>query len=192
MLDKKEIGKNLERARLKVGLSKGRFAKVAGVDASQYGRVEKGEEGFGRDKLLLIAEKHGINVDFLSTGKGAILAKDVINKIISDAGANAIEIIPELTQGQVISILANALKDQAKAFADQAEILKEMKKEMARGDTQANMEINLDEVRSIVDKISKGQNKGLEVLQKGFAQIHIDQNRTMAKDKRKTGDGEDD
>jgi hypothetical protein len=46
---------------------------IAGVDISQYGRAERGIEGLGREKIMALAEKHGLNVDFISTGKGQIL-----------------------------------------------------------------------------------------------------------------------
>gem|GEM_PF-5064409 len=61
---------------------------------------------------------------------------------------------------------------------------------MAREDTQAAMETNLNEVRSIVDKLSKGQNKGLEILRQEFAKIHAEIVHPTAKDKRKIGGGE--
>lgn len=187
MLDKKEIGKNLERARLKVGLSKGRFAKIAGVDASQYGRVERGEEGLGRENLLSIAEKHGVNVDFLSTGKGPVLIKDV-NKSITDAGPEVIPVIPELTQAQVISILAGALKDQADAFKAQAELMKSIESKMAREDTQAKIEekikevfeatvgsnSNLTYVLAAVKKISIRQDSAMKEIHEGLLSIQSD------------------
>lgn len=82
------------------------------------------------------------------------------------------------------------LKVMAEAFKAQTEIIKSIENKMAREDTQADMKTNLDEVRSIVDKLSKGQNKGVELLLKEFAKIHAAQGRTTVKDKRKIGNGE--
>jgi transcriptional regulator with XRE-family HTH domain len=71
----------------------------------------------------------------------------------------------------------------------QTEILRDIRDGMARVDTQAKMDANLDEVRSIVDKLSKVQNKAVELMAKEFRVLRAVQVPTTAKGKRKIGDG---
>jgi len=166
LLDNKQIGNNLKLAREKIGANKRQFATVAGVDVSQYGRVERGDEGFGREKLIQIAERHGLNMEFLSTGKGPIFVEtDIAYRTIAPISTQV------LTSEQVFSILATGYQTSLEIMKAQTAILETIKKEMARADGQAEIDkgvkdiaINLNVAQADIEKISLVQDRMEKVL----------------------------
>lgn len=195
MLDNKQIGKNLEKARLKLGLNKAKFATPAGIDTSQYGRAERGEEGLGREKLHLLAEKHGVNPDFLFMGRGPILENEV------HRGNDEDDIVKELTPGQILTLLARANEKHAETLAIHARILDRIESKMAQETTQARidetlkrMDTNLTETLTGVESLAKRQHTAIkdilgELSELKAQKIHPSQG-SRKKSHESDGDGE--
>jgi transcriptional regulator with XRE-family HTH domain len=73
LLDNKSIGERLKTARESLKLSRTVFANKGGIDQSQYSKAERGIEGLGPEKLNELMLAHGLNPDYIATGKGEIL-----------------------------------------------------------------------------------------------------------------------
>ncbi|OJW53652.1 MAG: hypothetical protein BGO55_00795 [Sphingobacteriales bacterium 50-39] len=60
---------------------------------------------------------------------------------------------------KVLTLMAEAYRDQAKAFAAQTEILKNIEKNMARQESQAKIETNLNEALAGIETLSVDSEK---------------------------------
>ena len=75
--NKEDIKKRLRQARLHLGLSSTDFAKKAGTNANNYSSIETGGRTIGPRLLKDIASAHGLNISWLNTGEGPMMAGDI-------------------------------------------------------------------------------------------------------------------
>lgn len=66
----------MKTAREVIDLGSTEFAKKGSIDQSQYSKAERGIEGLGPEKMTQLLQAHGINPDYIATGKGEILLTD--------------------------------------------------------------------------------------------------------------------
>ena len=134
----------MREARKATGLKSYQFAEKAGIDSSQYSKAERGIEGLGSEKIKQIVKAHGINMDFLSTGKGEILHSG------NDGGQGVSKDDP-LT----VKSLARALEDQAAANLKHANNYEKFI-DLLKGIDQ--------KLVSNLDTIARGQDAGFGLL----------------------------
>ena len=63
------VGRRLEALRHHCGLNRADFAASVGIDATSYGRIEKGLKPLKADMAFRIAERWGVSMDFLYRGR---------------------------------------------------------------------------------------------------------------------------
>lgn len=66
-----QIGERLQRARENLGCTQEAFAESLDVAAVHYQRLERGEYALTLDKMVVLHEKYGIDLNYLITGKRA-------------------------------------------------------------------------------------------------------------------------
>jgi transcriptional regulator with XRE-family HTH domain len=147
VLDKKAIGNRLKEAREAKGLNKSSFAEQAGIDISQYSKAERGIEGLGPDKLKLLVNKHGINADYLVTGKGEILQNNLPTKEEFQLQSPV-----HFTADQLFAMYMKSVERQDKLLEAQVGILKSIESKMAQESTQA---IVNKKVSALDDKLNE-------------------------------------
>lgn len=65
----KQIGERLQRARENLGCTQETFAELLDVAAVHYQRLERGEYALTLDKMVILHEKYGVDLNYLITGK---------------------------------------------------------------------------------------------------------------------------
>lgn len=66
-----QIGEGLQKARENLGCTQETFAESLDVAAVHYQRLERGEYALTLDKMVVLHEKYGIDLNYLITGKRA-------------------------------------------------------------------------------------------------------------------------
>ena len=166
MLDNKLLGERFKTARQRIGLKARPFAIKGGIDISQYSKIERGEAGLSREKISEVAKIHGINMDFITTGKGPILIgeEEVFEKTKV-----------EPTMKEILMVLA-------KGFTAQAETLKSIESKMARQDSQANIEANLGLVLETLRTVAVRQEADEEIMLASLSRLEGDQENKLFED----------
>ena len=147
--DQQTIGQRLEEIiadkRVK---SKRAFALSIGVDPSFFDKMVKGATSITAAYADKIAEKYGVNKEWLFTGTGP--------KYVS---AGVLDPSPM----QILSLLAQAFKDQAAAHKEhaetlklQADILRSIESKMARQDTQEEISKRAEYIQANLESLSSG------------------------------------
>lgn len=82
------VGQRLTALRKYREKTRGEFAKSVGIDATSYGRIEKGLKPLKADMAYRIAERWGVSMDFLYRGRltelPASLADSLIENLTDD------------------------------------------------------------------------------------------------------------
>lgn len=63
------VGRRVEALRTYHGETRASFAQSVGIDATSYGRIEKGEKPLKADMAFKIAERWGVSMDYLYRGR---------------------------------------------------------------------------------------------------------------------------
>lgn len=77
------VGGRLEALRLFHGLNKNDFSKSVGIDATSYGKIEKGLKPLKADMAFRIAERWGVSMDFLYRGRLTELPDKLADHLMS-------------------------------------------------------------------------------------------------------------
>lgn len=75
--NKEDIKARLKEARSKIGLTSSDFASKAGINIKNYSSIETGSRTIGLRLLKEIAQAHGLNITWLNTGEGPMMAGDI-------------------------------------------------------------------------------------------------------------------
>ena len=67
--DPEEVGHRLKAVRLHYGKTRAEFAGSVQIDATSYGRIEKGQKPLKADMAFRVAERWGVSMDFLYRGR---------------------------------------------------------------------------------------------------------------------------
>ncbi|MFW2541510.1 helix-turn-helix domain-containing protein [Primorskyibacter sp. 2E107] len=77
------VGARLIALRTHHGMTRGDFAASVDIDATSYGRIEKGEKALKADMAYRIAERWGVSMDFLYRGRLTELPASLADSLIS-------------------------------------------------------------------------------------------------------------
>lgn len=66
-----KIGERLQSARENLGYTQEMFAEALNVEVVHYQRLERGEYALTLDKMVVLHEKYGIDLNYLIAGKMA-------------------------------------------------------------------------------------------------------------------------
>lgn len=66
-VDYKFLGKRVREERLRLGLTQERLAEDINISTAYVGQIERGERSITLDKLIPLANRLGVTVDFLLT-----------------------------------------------------------------------------------------------------------------------------
>lgn len=83
------VGRRVMALREYHALTRAEFAASVEIDATSYGKIEKGEKPLKADMAYRIAERWGVSMDFLYRGRLTELPSDLASKLMK-----------RLTQGQ--------------------------------------------------------------------------------------------
>lgn len=177
-IDNNAVGKRIEEiiAQKRVK-SRRSFAISVNADPSFFDKIVKGQAPLTSKIAKSIASEYGVNEEWIWNGEGEKWSKGGLAQA-------------EPTPMHILSVLAQAFKDQAKAFADQAEIMRSIESKMAQETTQANMETNLKAVRKDVTTLVERQSLAVEEMRDHFDQLGI-QRKNASKDVRKKANQSD-
>ena len=78
------IGKRLKRIRKELGLTQKEFATSIEISEATLRRYESGQNFPDAEVLERIADKYGVNIHWLITGKGPMFLKDSYKNIDSE------------------------------------------------------------------------------------------------------------
>jgi transcriptional regulator with XRE-family HTH domain len=78
------VGRRLEVLRLHHGMTKADFSNSVGIDATSYGKIEKGLKPLKADMAYRVAERWGVTMDFLYRGRLTELPAKIADKLMSD------------------------------------------------------------------------------------------------------------
>jgi len=67
--DTVEVGRRLTALRMHQDMTQGDFASSVEIDATSYGRIEKGKKVLKADMAYRVAERWGVSMDFLYRGR---------------------------------------------------------------------------------------------------------------------------
>lgn len=81
------------------------------------------------------------------------------------------EAIEELSPGQIMTVLARAIDKYAGAYEVQADLLKDIRSEMARADAQARMEANLNRVFGGLETVGERQDHAIKKILSELTEI---------------------
>lgn len=163
----------LKKARTAKGLSQEDVGKKIGITQRAYAFYEDGTRRPKWPRLKEIGDFLGIDEKILWE---AYTCKKVINDTMDDEAMGIIAngdkgAIQELSPGQVMSILTMAFKDQAEAFKAHARTMENIEKNMARAESQARVESNLQRVFGGVETIGDQQGHALKQILADLVEI---------------------
>jgi DNA-binding XRE family transcriptional regulator len=69
MLKNKDVGKRLKAARIEKGLNSRQFALKAGIDQSQYLKIEKGDSSITKKTMAKLVATYGLVQNYILYGK---------------------------------------------------------------------------------------------------------------------------
>lgn len=78
-----EVGHRLEALRNHHGMTKAEFAASVQIDATSYGRIEKGLKPLKADMAFRVAERWGVSMDFLYRGRLTELPSSLADSLMS-------------------------------------------------------------------------------------------------------------
>ena len=76
------VGRRLQALREHRGKTRADFAASVGIDATSYGRIEKGLKPLKAEMAYRISERGGVTMDFLYRGRLTELPEALANKLI--------------------------------------------------------------------------------------------------------------
>ena len=79
-----EVGRRLKALREYHEKTRAEFAKSVGIDATSYGRIEKGAKPLKADMAYMIAERWGVSMDFLYRGRLTELPDNLANNLMAN------------------------------------------------------------------------------------------------------------
>lgn len=85
--DPKEVGERLLALRLHHGKNKADFAESVSIDATSYGRIEKGLKPLKADMAFRISERWGVSMDYLYRGRLTELPPALADSLIKNRTA---------------------------------------------------------------------------------------------------------
>ncbi len=150
-------------------------SEITGIPADRIYKWEKGTKPGDAEDLLKIR---------------SYLEGKLENRVASNLESLPNEMPPESAAMKILSVLADAFKEQARALAHQAEIMRSIESKMAQETTQANMETNLKAVRKDVTTLVERQSLAVEEMRDHFAQLGV-QRKNASKDVRKKANQSD-
>lgn len=101
-----EIGKRITTIRNDLEMKKCDFAKYLGISAQYLGSVESGENCLSVDKLILLAEKANISLDYILLGKTNFVDMNTI-KNLKDISDEQIDFSLDIAK-QIIKLLKSS------------------------------------------------------------------------------------
>jgi transcriptional regulator with XRE-family HTH domain len=149
-----QIHELIKNERINAGLTEAQMAAKLGVKRSTYQYWEK--ETPSIDKVRAIARALGLNDEYFFGLED--------QKIV-----NSPEVRSEPTAMQILSMLAEAFKDQAAAFKDQAAAMKAQADTMRSIESKMALESSLQETLAGVETIADRQEKAIETMNASFA-----------------------
>lgn len=82
--DPVQVGRRLQALREYRGLNSGEFARSVQIDATSYGRIEKGLKPLKADMAFRIAERYGVSMDFLYRGRLTELPSNLADTLMQN------------------------------------------------------------------------------------------------------------
>jgi transcriptional regulator with XRE-family HTH domain len=85
------LGRRIREERLKMNLTQEKLAEDIDISTAYVGQIERGDRNLTLDKLVLIAKRLGITVDYLlsdSVPVGNTTANNLINQIMHNRSEN--------------------------------------------------------------------------------------------------------
>lgn len=80
---RKEIGKRITIVRNNLGLKKNEFAKLLEITPQYLSTIEAGTNCLSVEKLILLANKTNISLDYILLGKQNSFDKNIIKELIN-------------------------------------------------------------------------------------------------------------
>ena len=84
-MDYKLLGKRIREERLRLGKAQENLAEEVNISTAYLGQIERGERSVTLDKLIPLANKLGVSVDFL-------LAEEVVDALSPSAISKALSV----------------------------------------------------------------------------------------------------
>ncbi|WP_320176654.1 helix-turn-helix transcriptional regulator [Roseovarius pacificus] len=78
------VGRRLIALREHYGKTRADFAASVQIDATSYGKIEKGTKPLKADMAFRIAERWGVSMDFLYRGRLTELPSDLADSLMSN------------------------------------------------------------------------------------------------------------
>lgn len=178
------------------GISTAEFERECGLPNATLSNYQSRDGDITSKNIEKISKRYGkelLNAGYsvidlaVFGGKGYIIVADKAKK--EDEQAAALPAQQDPTPMQILSVLAGAFKDQAETLRIQVGILGTINKEMARQDSQARLEANLNETLAGVEFVSKIRiQQVLDQLQELKAQRKV----PVAGERKRPGEGPED
>jgi len=80
----KAVGRRLTALRLHHGRTRADFAASVQIDATSYGRIEKGQKPLKAEMGFRIAERWGVSMDFLYRGRLTELPESLADSLMKN------------------------------------------------------------------------------------------------------------
>jgi transcriptional regulator with XRE-family HTH domain len=182
-----EIHELIKNERIKAGLSEEDMAKRLKIPRSTYQYWEENTPKI--DKIKAVAKALGYKEDYFFGKNDDNFVPDAIlsqgsKTVIAEAKSgepSAMQILDRISmafvdQAKAIADQAEGFRAQAEAFRAQTELIKEIRKEMARQDSQARIESNLNEVLTGVETIADRQGDAIKQILSDLSIIKLNRN----------------
>lgn len=78
------VGRRLTALRQHHGLTRSEFASTVQIDATSYGRIEKGLKPLKADMAYRIAERWGVSMDFIYRGRLTELPHNLADSLMKN------------------------------------------------------------------------------------------------------------
>jgi transcriptional regulator with XRE-family HTH domain len=124
LLNDIDVGNRLKKIRLSAGISSREFSLQAGIDPSQYSKIEKGSLPVTENVLQKLADRWEINEDYVKYGTSVPrVTEGAVAKDWSDA--EVIKAKPEVQVAAAIREITESARLQAIANSEQAQANKQ-------------------------------------------------------------------
>lgn len=163
LIDNKAVGNRLsEIMRASRVKSSRAFALSVGADPSFFAKIMKGERPLTDLIADAVSKKYGVSLEWVLSGTGEMKLEKAHSSVPS---------LAEPSPMQILATLAEAFKDQARAFAAQADVLKSIENKMAQENTQARIDTNLKKVFAGIETIGEIQGQAIKKILADLAEI---------------------
>ena len=111
-MDYSLLGKRIREERLRLNLTQERLAEDINISTAYLGQIERGERSITLDKLIPLANRLGVTVDFLLSDYISIVEDDIclnrLNQLLQgktaaerEMAVNMVKLLFSYTNGQI-------------------------------------------------------------------------------------------